>query len=255
MKPPCIPHIPTSYEARAAKGLTVWHASDESLAHLDALTGLAEESLTLLEKMLSFRGIREIHLCCYRSNAEARRSLDRDVPASMALAPFSNRQHGLVVVQSPDAAPENADSVRMLRILVHEFAHLLTMEATGSRKRLGDENREMTIPAWLFEGIAEVCGLRAVERERAFARCLRSVAQTQEVWTFSEVSARLEDLNSRERAAAFDRATGAVAWLAAWEGLDRILDRASVWIRVLPSSLDCSIPILCRAIGTGSARR
>ena len=249
------PYIPASYEARAANGCTVWHSPDESLTHLDALTRLAEESLAFLEVMLSFRGARGLHLCCYRSNAEARLSLDRDVPASMALAPFSDCHHGLVVVQSADAALENADSVRMLRILVHEFAHLLTMEATGSQKSLGDQNLEMAIPTWLFEGIAEVCGLLAVKRKRSFARCLQSVAQTQEAWSFGEVSAKLENLNGRERAAAFDRATGAVAWLAAWEGLDRIVDRATVWSRVLPCELDCSIPTLCRAIGTGSARR
>ena len=232
-----IPYIPAAYVGVESHGITIWHASDEDASHCVSLTGLAEQALAFLDSTVGVRTTRCLHLCCYRSNTEACASLGRTVPPTMALAPFADRDRGLVVVQSSSVAPENADPARMLRILVHEFAHLLTMEITGSRKRLGDANLEMRIPAWLHEGIAEVCGLLAVGRDRSLARCLCAVTRTAESWSFEEVSAKLDDLGGRERAAAFARATGAVAWLAGWVGLARIVGDLPRWIRALPSDL------------------
>ena len=252
---PRIPYIPIVYNAMETPCCTIWHAPGEAPDHLALLADLAEKAVDCLQTTLRFRSVRSLHLCCYQSHAEACASLDRTIPPTMALAPFSDRGRGLVVVQSPGVAPENGDPTRVFRILVHEFAHLLTMETTGSRKRLGDGNRGMRIPAWLHEGIAEVCSLLAMERDEVLDRCVRSVTRTARAWTFAEVSARLDDLDDGERASAFDRATGAVAWLAAWEGLDRIIARLHLWSQTLSDDLDCSIPTLCRAIGTGSARR
>lgn len=252
---PQIPYIPTAYEAMKTPRCTLWHAPGEAPDHLTLLIGLAEKAVGYLESTLRIRGERSLHLCCYRSHAEACVSLDRTIPPTMALAPFSDRTRGLVAVQSPGVAPVNGDPVRMFRILVHEFAHLLTMEATGSRKRLGDENRNMRIQAWLHEGVAEVCSLLAVDQDDVLDRCVRTLGRRETAWTFGDVNARLDDLDDRERALAFDRATGAVAWLAAWESLERVVARLRPWNHVLPAGLDCSIPTLCQAIGTGSARR
>ena len=252
---PRIPYIPITYEAMQTPRCTLWHAPGEAPDHLAMLSGLAENAVGTLEATLGIRGDRSLHLCCYRSHAEACVSLDRTIPPTMALAPFSDRTRGLVAVQSPGAASVNGNPARMFRILVHEFAHLLTMDATGSRKRLGDGNRDMRIQAWLHEGVAEVCSLLAVDRTEGLDRCVRTLGQRETAWTFGEVNARLDALDDRERASAFDRATGAVAWLAAWEGLARVVARLRIWNQALPSSLDCSIPSLCRAIGTGSARR
>lgn len=136
---------------------------------------LVPECLRSLESILDHQLRRPLHVVVYASNDDARFSLERDVPASMLLAPYHTHDAAVIVAQSPDADPRNGNELRMRRQFCHELAHVLAAECTGSLKRLGDGNRNMRLAPWVDEGFAVVAAARAANQlaivETARKRC------------------------------------------------------------------------------------
>jgi hypothetical protein len=125
---------------------------------------------------------------------------------------------GLVIVQSPQADPANGDEKRMRRILAHEFAHQWLMDATASRKILGDGNRTLHLSPSLNEGIAELAGLAAIGVPEAAEHWVRFCGGGEAI-SSDDLSDALEDLGSTRRAMAFAVAHG----LADSFGLPRLV--------------------------------
>jgi hypothetical protein len=107
----------------------------------------------------------------------------------------------------------------MRRILVHEIAHQLVMERTGSRKTLGDGNRHMRVPPWLDEGMAELLAETAGGRPQRLEDALATLRSCPPRVTLGAVDDALVGLDSPARSEAFALATGAVVHLVQRRGL------------------------------------
>jgi len=209
-----LPYIPGHYRSLAAAGFTLWHAPAVPEPHLDQICEVIEGARRFCVHTLEFDPRRALHVCCFASNAETCRALDRQIHPAMALAPFSDHRAALIVIQSPAADRRNGDPDRMLRILAHEICHQYAAEVSGSQKILGDGNREMRIRAWLNEGLAEVVGNLAGERGTTLAEVSTRWRRDELPMTFAGLDRHLDDFQSPQRARAFDHATAAVHALA-----------------------------------------
>lgn len=156
-----IPYIPENYIQKKCHKYSLWfHPNEPSDQMLFAETSI-HSALCKTERLLRFSSTRALHFCVYHSNQEARAQLERDVPVTMFMAPFSSSAESLVIFHAPGTDPKNADKTRMLRHLVHKITHLFLYEKSGSTHRLGDHRRDVTIPTWFDEGVAEVVAHRA----------------------------------------------------------------------------------------------
>lgn len=151
-----LPYVPQTYRRSESPPCTFWTSPREAGKRRRRLRSWTFDATSFLSETLGFQPSRRLHVVSFRTNAEARLSLGREVPPTMALAPYAGETDCLVVVQSAEADPRNADPARMRGILVHEIAHQLVAEKTGSTKLLGDGNRFMNISTWLSEGFAEL---------------------------------------------------------------------------------------------------
>jgi hypothetical protein len=207
---PPIPYVPQGYVRRAARGFVLWHSAEESARHVRALEEATGGALSAARALLEWINRRVLNVCCYHDATAARRALDRDVSPTMALAPYAGPEASLIVVQSSNVDPRNGDRDRMLRIVAHEITHQFVFEATGSRKILGDENRDVRVPAWLNEGLAEVAGYLAVGNENALAEIERRCESMPRQLNSAEIDRALDDFSSPYRPDAFAAATAAV---------------------------------------------
>jgi hypothetical protein len=135
-------YVPESYVCHPTARAELWTHAAAPTDHTQRLARITQEALAALEELLGVTPRRRLHLCCYATNREARDALEREVSPDMALAPFSGDAESVIVVQSPRSSPRNADEPRLLRLIAHEISHQLVAEVTGSRKRLGDSNRD-----------------------------------------------------------------------------------------------------------------
>jgi len=207
-----------------------------------------DDAADFLYRTLALRLHRRLHVVSFLTNEEARRVLDRPIPATMALAPYAGDRACLIVVQSPTASPENAIPNRMRGILVHEIAHQHVAERTGSEKLLGDRNRSMNVSAWLNEGLAELLRWRFLEDAARIAAAEAAFRRANGSLTWSELSDRLEDLDDGRRGEAFTRAAGATAWLARPAGIRRLFDRLPDVDRIVPTHEPCARETLAGAL-------
>lgn len=236
---PALPYIPRTYRSTESAPCTFWTSPHEADEHLRRLRSWTLDATLFLSEALGLRAARRLHVVSFQTNEEARRSLGREVPATMALAPYAGDTDCLVVVQSAGADPQ-----RMGGILVHEIAHQLIAEKTGSTKLLGDENRFMNISTWLNEGLAELLRFQFLHDEARIEGALGEFERRRDALTWREVDRLLDDLDGTRRADAFVRATGAVAWLARQAGVGALFERLlTVDGAVVPSSL-CAAPAL-----------
>jgi hypothetical protein len=91
----------------------------------------------------------------------------------------------------------------MVRVLAHEIAHLVNAEVSGSRKILGDGNRDRHIASWLDEGLAVVVASKVAGRPEMIDRCLESMPKAEQGWDDDRLNRALDALDGPERAAAF----------------------------------------------------
>ena len=112
----------------------------------------------------------------------------------------------------------------MRRVLCHELAHLMAWEVTGSRKRLGDGNRERRIPTWLDEGFAEVASLLALDCEPRLRKLAADDEDAVGDLSLRELDAVLDDVTSPLRPAAFGRAIAQVLAYVDARGLRNALE-------------------------------
>ena len=206
-----LPYIPAAYRRVLVAEHPVFVGPSETESHVAFLRRLIPDALRGLRALLEFDPRREIAVCCYATNEDAVNALGRQVNATMALAPFADTDRGLVVVQSGTVHSLNADRTRMLRVLVHELTHLFVLEVSDSTKLLGDANAGRSVPAWLDEGLAEVCSCLAVGAASKLDVVIDRASAIPMPMTFSEVSLRLDELDSTARQDAFVQAT-ATAW-------------------------------------------
>jgi hypothetical protein len=197
-----------------------------------------------LSEVLEFRASRRLHVVSFLTNEEARRVLDREVSATMALAPYAGETACLVVVQSPAADLQNADPIRMTGTPVHEIAHQFVAKKTGATKRLGDGNRSMRVSAWLNEGLAELVRYAFLKDAARMDGALREFQNASDRLTWREIGRLLDDLADQRRAKVFGRATGAVAELARKVEVPRPFDRLLDIDRSVPSDAVCAVPSL-----------
>ncbi len=205
-----LPYIPADYQSVTSAEFTLWHSPAEPAANLCQARETIARAERFCRQTLEFNPRRQLHICCFASNEEACRALDRQLHPAMALAPFTDGTAALVVIQSPAADPRNGDPTRMLRVMAHEICHQYTAEVTESVKRLGDANRHLRIRTWLNEGLAEVIGNLAGNRTATLEQARDRWRQSAAPMTFDELDQHLDDLNSPQRALAFSHATAAV---------------------------------------------
>jgi hypothetical protein len=179
---------------------------------------VVDQVVTSVEDELDQRFDGQLHVVVYHSNATARVTLDRVVPASMLLVPWQTSSAAVVAVQSVAAHVVNGDVDRMRRKLAHEFAHVAAALRTGSEKCLGDGDRSMRILSWVNEGFA--CVVSAVVCDRT--DLLDREAAHEALPPTTDLNIALSDLNHAHRSAAFAVATARV-WRAVRKyGLRRV---------------------------------
>ncbi len=239
-----LPYVPRTYRRSESTPCTFWTSPREAGEHLRRLRSWTLDATLFLSKALGFQPSRRLHVVSFLTNEEARRFLGREVLPTMALAPYAGDTDCLVVVQSAEADPWNADPARMRGILVHEIAHQLIAEKTGSTKLLGDENRFMNISTWLNEGLAELLRFRLLHNTARIEGALGEFERAQDALTWRDVDQFLDDLGADRRAAAFDRATGAVAWLAHEAGVAALFDRLNLVNRAVDPDSGCAVSTL-----------
>ncbi len=205
-----IPYIPKEYIFNSINGKKIWFSESESESTVVFLSGLIESVFNDLENTLNFHPKRALNVCCYHNNYTARASLQRLIPDDMALAPFANSDASLVVVQSPRVSERNGDDLRMKGILTHEFTHIFSAEATGSKKILGDGNANMRIPTWLNEGYAEILRCCALGQERMLEDEFIRFGHLEKSVSFQQLNEALDGLTDEGRTEAFKIATAFV---------------------------------------------
>ncbi|MDD5263436.1 MAG: hypothetical protein PHU43_01195 [Candidatus Bipolaricaulis sp.] len=246
--PSCtVPYVPRTYRRTESTLCTFWTSPREAGEHLRHLRSWTVDAARFLSETLGFRPTRRLHVVSFQTNEEARRFLGREVPPTMALAPYAGDTHCLVAVQSADADARNDDPQRMRGILVHEIAHQLIAEKTGSTKRLGDANRLVRCSTWLNEGLAELLRFHFLRDMTRIEDTRAEFERAQDALTWRDVDHLLDDLDGGRRAAAFVRATGAVAWVAQDAGVAALFEcLPAVDGAVVPSSV-CAVSALRRA--------
>jgi len=243
----CVPYIPAGYRCSPTQIGRLWTNPEEPCGHRGRLERWIDEAYEVVTSSLGSPMTRSIHVCCYHDNEQARRSLDRQISSSMALAPFSSSTAGLVVVQSESANPANGDARRMRRIVAHELAHLWIPEAMSSQKTLGDGNRDLRVSSWLNEGIAESVGLAASEGAAKAVACRERFHGLREPIRFGELSEILDGLDSDRRSWVFDVVVGCVQQLTRSFDLGRIAGSIGTVEQFLRPDAICSVDAIHRA--------
>lgn len=126
---------------------------------MDLIDSLVRISLETLQFELRYNLKRRVNACIYHTHKTARKFLNRDVPDTMAMAPYHSHTDALIVLHSPSVNPLNGNIRRMRRILTHELCHAFLAERSGSTKILGDNNNGKRIPTWFDEGFSEYMAL------------------------------------------------------------------------------------------------
>jgi hypothetical protein len=250
---PALPYVPRTYRRRESTPCTFWVSPSGDDDLLRDLRSWTVDATSFLSETLGFQPSRRLHVVLFRTNEEARVSLGREVSPTMALAPFAGEADCLVVVQSAEADPQNADPERMRGILVHEIAHQFVAERTGSRKVLGDGNRLVNVSTWLNEGLAELLRLQFLRDAARIEGALGEFATAKDAVTWREVDRFLDDLGAGRRAEAFVWATGAVAWLARRAGVAALFSQLTAVQREVTSDSRCAPSALRAALRLLSA--
>ncbi|MEN6369039.1 MAG: hypothetical protein ABFD77_04985 [Thermotogota bacterium] len=241
---PALPYVPRTYRRDESAPFVLWTSPCETGEHRACLRSWAFDAMSFLSEALGFRPSRRLHVVSFRTNEEARLSLGREVPSAMALAPYAGEADCLVVVQSASVDSRNADPDRMRGILVHEMAHQLIAERTGSTKLLGDGNRCVNVSTWLNEGLAELLRFQFLHDAARIEGALGEFERARDILTWRDVDGLLDDLDADRRAEAFVRATGAVAWLAREAGVVMLFDRLAVVDHAVAPNSGCAVPAL-----------
>jgi hypothetical protein len=101
-------------------------------------------------------------------------------------------------------------------VLVHEMAHQLIAEKTGSAKRLCDGNRFVNVSTWLYEGLAELLRFQSLHDAARIEGALGEFERARDALTWRDVDRLLADLDGDRRAA---------AWLAREAGVAALCER------------------------------
>lgn len=210
-------YIPAAYKSIETEGFTLWHSAEEPCDHIEFFCDLIGHSLQQIFTLLEFQPRRELHCCLYHSNQEAQSQLNREIDGTMLLAPYSDLQKGMVVLQSPDIDKKNHQAQRMLRHITHEITHLLLYDKTGSEKVLGDGNINLNLPSWFSEGFAEVIALNVSNQP------LPAPMQNESI-DFEKMNNDLDDLCAENRSNAFKMATSVVYEFIIEHGIQFVFD-------------------------------
>jgi len=193
-----IPFIPKEYSCIECQGFRLWHSEDELKSQIGLIIDAGEYAFEYVRRKLEFQNLRKMEICLYHSNQQAVLSLNRQIPGSMAMAPYSTDKGGLIIVQSAAADPMNGDSQRMRRILAHEFCHLFVREKSGSSQCLGDGLKDLNVRPCLDEGLAEYLSWHSIgERNPILGEDFECIDN------FEEVDHSLNDFTSDRRIQAF----------------------------------------------------
>ena len=180
--------MPQGYLSAPSDPCILWTSPREAIGHRTCLLSWVTDAAEFPSEVLEFRASRGLHVVSFLTNEEARCALDRDIPATMALAPYAGETACLVVVQSPTVDLQNADPIRMTGTLVHEIAHQFAAEKTASTRRLGDGNRSMHVLAWLNGGLAELLRYTFLNDAARTDAALREFQNAGDRLTWREIS-------------------------------------------------------------------
>jgi hypothetical protein len=197
-----IPFIPKGYLSIEYDGFRVWHEQNEAKFHIELIIDAASYALDKIRSRLNFKNLRKIEICLYHSNEQAVRSLNRNIPGNMAMAPYSTDKGGLIIVQSATADSMNGNLQRMRRIFAHEICHLFVGEKSGSSSVIGDGLKEMKVRPWLDEGLAEYLSWRCIGKRNPVLD-----EDLEYIDNLDNVDQLLNDFNSDRRMSAFYTAT------------------------------------------------
>jgi len=220
-----LPYVPDDHDCLRHGDAWLHFSSHETDSSRAFVRSLCTVAIRRVVEILDYSPEREIHVCCYHGSQQARASLERQIPPTMAMAPFSSAERGLIVIHSPDLDPMNADESRMTRLLAHELVHLLVAERSQSTKLLGDANENMRVSAWLNEGLAEAVGFRVIAADGRLAAIRKAFHDSQSFHEFGALSQWLDDLDDRRRSLAFAHATAAVDLLCQWHGIRAVFQQ------------------------------
>lgn len=220
-----LPYVPVHYEMTMLGNVRFYFSAQETAEHRELIQRTGMNAFYYVIDVLSFTPMRQVHVCCYSSSDDAHLALGRSVSSTMAMAPYSDSDRGLVIIHSPSLDPMNGDETRMHRILAHEFVHLFVAERAGSTKLLGDDNRNMLVSSWLNEGLAEVVGLRSIVAVARLSAMVESFCTSEQFHAFGTLSHWLDDLDDVSRALAFKHVTAAVEMLCRRYGIRSVFDQ------------------------------
>jgi len=246
---PNLPYIPPDYETIVHHDVRFCFSACEAEGDRKLIKDVSVAALDYVTKALAFKPIRQTYVCCYHTRDDATRALGRNVPASMAMAPYASETCGLVVIHSPSLHPTNQDTRRLRRILAHELCHLLVAERSASTKILGDDNGNMHVSAWLNEGLAEVIGFKAIADEHRLTVLSEAFQASQAYHTFGTLSQWLDDLDHDARSQAFEHGTGAVEQLCEHLGIEAVFNQICQIDTLFDASNTCSPAQLAQCFG------
>lgn len=197
-----IPYIPEAYHVRKEDEFQIWYSPTENKPVIIYLKDLLQDSLNHIKELLKYSLKRKLHLCLFKTNQEAKESLKRDIPPTMLMAPFSSELDILIICQSENPHLQSR-SITFKRHLIHEIIHAFVYDYSDSKKILGDGNKEMKVPTWFNEGLAECVSHKMIGKE-IIVKPLVSIDE------LNSIDAYLNDLNNPGRELAFVQATGLV---------------------------------------------
>jgi len=219
-----LPYIPAEYVTTQSNGVFFHFSPHEAESDQYFVIQACQTALHAVRRILDCQPQRCVHVCCFYSTDDAQQAMKRRLSPTMALAPYSTSESGLIIVHSPGIDPLNADVDRMRRLFAHEVVHLLVAETTGSTKVLGDGNANMHVSAWLNEGLAEVVSFRSIDADVRLGAIIRGYLHAKTYYPFGVLSQWLDDLNSDSRSLAFAHVLAAVELLCQRYGIHAVFD-------------------------------
>jgi hypothetical protein len=193
-----IPFVPKEFSFIECHGFRLWHSANELKSQINLIIEAGEYALDYVRRRLNFKNLRKIEICLYHSNHQAVSSLNRNITSSMAMAPYSTDQDGLVIIQSAAADPVNGNLQRMRRVLAHEICHLFVREKSGSSQCLGDGLKDLKVRPCLDEGLAEYLSWRSIGKRNPILN-----EEFECIDNLEKVDYFLNDFSSDMRAQAF----------------------------------------------------
>ena len=215
-------YIPVDYKNKDFATYSIWFSPNEKQKNILFISEIIRESLQKIENLFNYSILRKLNIYIYLTNKEACIHHKRNISPTMLMIPFASEYESLIICHSPDVHPLNASKSRMFRHLTHEIVHAINYEKTNSKGIFGDEMRNINIPSWVDEGVAEVVVARVLNDNQILEKYEKEVNSSVVSFTNKELEYHIDNLNSDKRELAFAFATVKVLEIINKNGIQNI---------------------------------